>query len=825
MKASFLSGVARDLQYALRALRNSPGFTVVSVLTLAICIGATTAVFTNIRSVLLNTPAYPEPDALVLLGETRPDTPGYSGAISQPNYLDWVNLNTVFERMAAVTGGSVTLSDGTREPIYVQGRNVSASYFDVLGIRAALGRTFRPEEDHPANNRVVVLSHRLWASHFGSDPSAIGRQVSLDGEPYVVIGVMPSGTGVDLLDPELWTPRDLGREAGDSSRGRRDLNKAVARLKEGATLEQARSQMNEIGRRLAERYPESNRGWGVSVRSWPRAVDQTFEQSLYLLFAAAVALFMIGCVNLANLALVRGVARSRELAIRLALGARRGELVRQLFVESLMIATAGCLTGLLLGYFFVSAITAVLPFTGVFKVVPSETIIAVDGSAWLFGCLICGIGSLAFGLVPALRSTQSLVAGSIRERGASTGLDSTRYRRNLVVAQVALAFGLLMISGLLIRSFASLQDHLIAGVDSPTNVLTAGIPIPSQRFHDPQGLNAYVARIREQVSLIPGVQDVAVSEGVPPEGTPFLRSFQIPNQPTRERARRPACGFNTVTPSYFRAIGLQILMGRSLTEADRRETPPVVVINETFARTYFAETNPVGQRLIMSGRSIGTGSPQEDESWEVVGVVENEGLSPWTRAPQALIYASREQVISDLVMLVVRARVNPISLQDSIHKTISSLEPEQAVANVRLLDDQKTDYVASDRLRSLVCSLFAAIAMALAALGLYGVLAYTVVQRQHELAIRSAIGASPANVMTIVMQEGMQMTSYGLALGIGGTFLVARVMTSVLFGIQPFDVVTLVAVTILVCGTALVACLIPARRAARIHPLAALRNE
>ena len=775
------------------------------------------------------TPPYADPDRLVLLGETRPDTPGYSGAISAPNYLDWVEQNTVFEQMAAVTGGGGTLSDAIREPVYVRGRTVSASYFDVFGMRAVLGRTFAPSEDHSTRNNVVVLSHRLWVSQFGSDPAVIGTPVRLDREVHTVIGVMPAGSGVDLLDPELWTPRDLGHEGGAmtvggaTSRNRRDLNRAVARLKRGVTIEQARSQMDEIGRRLAQAYPESNRGWGVSVQAWPRPVSAGFEQSLYLLFAAAAIVFLIGCVNLANLALVRGAARSRELAIRLALGAGRAELVRQLLMESLVIAIAGGVGGLFVGHATVSAMSVAVPSADVSRVIPAETMITIDAGVWLFALAISAFSAFAFGLGPAIRSTASLVAGSIRERGADNRASrpQPRLRRGLIVAEVALAFALVTTAGLLVKSVYSLQQQIAAGVDS-TNVLTAGIPIPSRRFDDPHALNAYVDRIGDRIQSIPGVRDVAFAEGVPPEGTPFLRSFQIADQPLLERARRPASGFNTVSPSYFRAVGLRMLSGRALAGQDREGTPPVVVINETFARTYFLDINPLGQRLLMNA---GAANPMRDLAWEVVGIVENEGLSPWTRAPQALIYGAREQNASDQVALVVRAVVDPTALQISIRKAVSAIDPDQALADMRSLDQQKADYVAPDRLRSLLLSAFAGIAVALAAIGLYGMLAYSVVQRRHEIGIRSALGASTANIVALIVREGMGITAMGIALGIVGSFLASRLLMTVVFGVAPFDSETMTVVAVILGVIALAACYIPARRAARVDPLVALRHE
>lgn len=585
-----MGGILQDLRCAIRSLLKAPAFSVVAVLTLALGIGANAAIFTVIRAVLLKSPPYADADRLVLLGEKRPDASNYGGAISAPNYLDWVRRNTVFEQMAAVTGGGVTLSGGTTEPVYVDGRTVSASYFDVFGMRAAVGRTFAPDEDQPAEAHVVILSHRLWASQFGSDSAVIGKPVRLDGELYTVIGVMPAGAGVDLLDPELWTPRDLGREGGAltsdrrTDRGRRDLNRAVAKLKRGVTLEHARMQMDTIAARLAQAYPESNKGWGVQVQAWPRPISEDFERSLYLLLAAVGLMLLIGCVNVANLALARGTARAGEMAIRAALGATRGRLVRQLLTENVVIAIGGGLSALIIAYAVLMTMTAAIPSTGISKAVPSETTMSMDAPVWLLALMVSVLSGVAFGLGPSLRATRTALAGSIKERGGPGvigGRAHQRLRQNLVIAEVALAFVLMITAGLLIQGFVTLQERSGTGFDS-TNVLTARLPIPSTRFDDPKALNAYLDHIADRVQAVPGIRDVGFAEGAPTQGTPFGRSFQRADQPPLERAQRPVSAFKTVSPSYFRAVGLRILKGRALTDRDREGAPFVVVINETF---------------------------------------------------------------------------------------------------------------------------------------------------------------------------------------------------------------------------------------------------
>ena len=827
-----MTGIVQDVRYAVRSLLSAPAFTAVAVLTLAICIGGNAAVFSAIRAVLLKPPPYADPERLVLLGETRPGTPGYSGAISAPNFLDWAQQNTVFEGMAAITGGVVTLSGGDREPVHVSGRTVSASYFDVFQMRAALGRTFAPDEGRATKSNVVVLSHRLWVSQFSSDPHVIGKAVRLDGKPFTVIGVMPSASGVDLLDPELWTPRDLGRDGppwaldGLTFRDRHDLNRAVARLKPGVTIEQARTQMETIADRLAHAYPESNKGWGVKMEAWPRPVTDEFRQSLYVLFAAVAAVFVIGCLNLANLALARAAAKSHEVAIRSALGAGRGRLVREGLTESLVIAFTGGLAGLVVGYFVQAAIVTALPSDGVFTAVPSETTITMDAAVWLFALVISIVSAFAFGLGPALRSTGSVSAWTIKERGADSKATRVpqRLRSSLVVAEVALAFVLVTTAGLLMRSFFSLQHRMVTGVDS-TNVLTARFPIALGQFDNSETLNQYLEQTVNTIQSLPGIRDVAFAEGVPPEGPPFLRSFQRSDEPSIERAKRPISAFNIVSPSYFRALGIRILAGRELAEGDRSGTGPVVVINETFARTYFQGVNPIGKHLLMSARSTTGPMLTSEPAWEVVGVAADEGLSPWTRLPEPLIYGAREQNPSDELVLIVRGSIDPAHFRASIRKAVSAMNDDQALGEMRSLDQLKANYVAPDRLRSILLVVFATVAVALAAIGLYGVLAYTMVQRRHEIGIRSALGASAAAIVALVVREGMAMTAWGMALGLICSVAVSRLLSKVLFGIAPFDSATTTAVTVLLGVVALAACCIPAYRAARVDSLVALRYE
>jgi putative ABC transport system permease protein len=817
-----LDEVGQDVRYAMRSLARNPAFAFVTVLTLAIGVGANTAIFSVIRAVLLAPPLY-RSEGLVRLGERPPQSTNQSVAISGPTFGDWAEQNRVFSAIAAVTGGGMTLSGIGPAPIYIEARTVSASYFDVFGLRPLLGRTFAPGEEEPDKRQVVVISHTLWLSQFGSNPDVIGTRVRLDGEPYTVIGVMPPGAAVEVFDPAAWVPRDMSRggvfaAGGPPQRDVRDLRWVAARLRPGVTVEKARREMDAVGDRLAQAYPDTNKGWGVSVEPWPRPLGRNFAQSLYLLFGAVGLVLAIGCVNIASLSLARTAAGASEVATRTALGAGRGRLIRQFLTEHLVIATIGGAFGLMVSVALLHVLTAGIPSSGAFRAVPSALEVNIDGSVWLFAFGLSALCGIVSGLGPAIGAAVGPLAPTIK-RGAP-GLINGRWPRGvracLGIVEVALAFVLLAGALRLIESFVGLQQRIGVGFDS-NNVITARLPIPPTRFAQPDTLNAHLDRIVERVQVVPGVQDVALAEGLPTQGAPFGRAFQIADQPRLPAALRPGEPFKTVSASYFRTLRLQVRAGRALTERDRRGSPLAIVVNETFARRYFADADPIGKRLWMEPY-------RPEDVWEVVGVVADEGLS-WQGEPEAMAYASREQHPSDYLALVVRGSIDPIHLREPLHRAISSVDADQALTDVRLLNDLKGDFMASDRLRSILLSSFAAVAVSLAAIGLYGSLAYLVAQRQREIGIRAALGASGADLVALIMRHGIVVTGWGVAIGVAGTLMVHRLVSIAAFSGAPGGVVTILTVVGIVSAVAMTACFIPARRAAQIDPLVALRAD
>ena len=811
--------VLQDLRYGLRTLMQSPGFTIVAVLTLAIGIGANTAIFSFVDGVLLKPLPYADPDRILRVLEKPPG--GGRNGISTLNYLDWQKENTVFEYMAAQTGGSVTLT-GIHEPVQLRGSLISPHYFDIFGIKPVLGRTFAADEDQPGKNQVAILSHRLWETQFGSDPSVIGRSILLDSEPTVVIGVLPAGGAFDRAFAQIWRPLSFTSRPENMTRNFHWFG-SFALLKRDVTLEQARAQMDTIGARIARDYPDSNKGWGVMVERFSETiVGKQMRQSLYVLLAAVGMVLLIGCANLANLTLARATAREREVAIRASLGAGRWRLMRQFLTENVLLSVSGGALGLAVGYLTMAALKiAVPPFS-----FPREANITIDERVLAFTFVLSILTGIVFGLAPAIQATRPDLTGSMKEggRGTSSGAARQRLRGALVVVEVALAFVLLTGAGLLIRSFFQMQQ-VDPGFDS-TNVITAGLPIPDKRFPDPAQLNTYLRQIMTNVGSLPGVRDVAVTSALPMQGWGYGMPFQIANQPLVDRANRKACFFKMVSPSYFRTLAMRIRKGRSLSDRDVKGSPPVTVINETMARKYFPKEDPIGKRILVQEIVPGKTRLGPEVPWEIVGVMADETVSSLDdKTDNPGMYVTNEQSPVYFQALLVRAAMDPSLLKPAILKAIHELNKDQPLTDLKTLEQIKTESLASNRLRSMLLAIFATVAVLLSAIGIYGVISYSVVQRTHELGIRAALGASTVNILALVLRAGMLMTGIGLGLGLAGALGLSRLLHTLLFGVGERDPVTIATVAAILSVVALLACYIPAYRATRVDPLIALRYE
>lgn len=807
----------QDLRYGLRTLRKSPGFTAVALATLAIGIGANTAIFSFVDGVLLKPLPYAEPDRIVRVLEKPPG--GGRNGISTLNYLDWQKDNTVFDYMAAQTGGSTTLT-GNGEPVQLRASQVSPHYFDIFGVQAVLGRTFAGDEDHPGKDRVAVLSHALWVTRFGADPHIAGKTILLDGEPNTVIGVLPAGGVFDRAFNQLWRP--LVFQPSNMTRNFHWFG-SYAKLKRGVTIEKARAQMDAIGARIAHDYPDSNKGWGVNVERYADTlVGDQERQSLYVLLAAVGMVLLIGCANLANLTLARGTAREREVAIRASLGAGRWRLVRQFLTENVFLSVCGGLLGVGVGYATMAGLKAAMPpFT-----LPREVNVTMDGRVLLFALLLSVASGLLFGLAPALHATRLDLAGSMKEgsRGSSGGGARQRVRGALVVAEVALAFVLLTGAGLLIRSFFAMQNVDI-GFDA-TNVITAGLPIADKRFPDPDRLNAYLRQIEDRVGALPAVRGVALTSALPMQGWGYGMPFQIADRPMVDRANRRACFFKMVSPSYFAVLSMRLRQGRALDDRDGRGAPPVTVINQTMVRKYFPNEQPLEKRILIQEIVPGKTQLGPEIAWEVVGVVADENVGGLgDKGDNPGVYVTNLQSPVYFQSLVVRTAINPSTLQQAIGKAVHEIDKDQTLTDVRTLEQIEADSVATGRLQSLMFTVFAVIAVLLSAIGIYGVISYSVVERTHEIGIRAALGATTGDVLRLILRGGMLMSGLGLLLGFGGALGLTRLLEALLFGVGSRDPVTIAAVAAILAGVAMLACYLPARRASRVDPMVALRYE
>lgn len=808
-----------DVRYALRGFVANPGITVVALLMLAIGIGASTAIVSAVNAVLLKPPAYPTADRLVAMWERRPT--GERNAITTRSYLAYTGESSVFERAAPTVGpfGGVTLTDG-EQPVWLRAFRVGASYFDMLGASATLGRTFVADDDLPGRNRVVVLSHALWTSQFGSDPTLIGRPIQLDKEAYTVVGVMPPNSPFDRSWVQLWLPQVLGPDHVN----RTDhwmfsfTGGALALLKPGVTLERARAELDAVSARLAATYPDTNRGWGVDIESYGTAiVGDDLRQSLYLLLGAVGCVLLLACVNLAHVLTTRGMAREGELAIRAALGAGRGRIVRQFLTEAVVLSVSGGLMGVALAYGALQVVIAALPrYT-----VPAESVIAIDVRVLVFAATLSVAVGIACGVLPAIWATRRERMSMGAHHRASAPLQRRQVLSALIISEVALAMVLLVGAGLLVRSFLNMRED-DGGITS-SNLLTAYVPVRDTRVSSPEQLTIYFRRIADAIQSVPGVDAVAVTDGLPFRGAMRAPFFQIVGHPSVDRSRRPVVMLKAVSGAYFGTLGLRVRKGRALGEQDRAGSAYVVVINETMARRYFSDEDPLGQHLLMQETRPGT---DDEIPWEVVGVIADERIMPFSdKRDYAVAYVPVEQSPTPMVGVVVHTALDPVRAEAAVRHAVFTVNKDQPLIGVGTMEQLKSGSMESDRLRFVFLSVFATVAVLLAAIGLYGMVSYAVERRTHEIGIRSALGGTPRQLVGLMLRHGLVLTAAGLLVGALGAFGLARLLTTLLFGVAASDPTTIVGATSILTGVAAIACYVPARQLTKVDPLIALRRE
>ena len=816
-RGHFFSDLRDDLRYGLRQLLHSPGFTAVAIATLALGVGVNAAIFSLVNAVLLKPLPYPRPEQIVSVSERLPG--GANNLISTMNFLDWERQNRCFQFLSAIAADTVTLT-GSDHPEELKVYRVSTSYFKVLGVDAGLGRTFGKTENEAGNDLEAVLSNRIWLTRFGGDPGVIGRKIMLDAQNYTIVGVLPANVALDRGWAALWLP--LAFSPANRTRNYHWLS-AIARLDPGVTLTQARGQMDAIEARIAALYPDSNKGWGVTVDPYiDQVVQPELRRSLWVLLAAVGAVLLIACANIANLTLARGSKREQEIAIRFALGASRFRLIRQLLTESIILGLLGGVAGFALGNGFLRGMKLGLPS----DMLPAHANIRMDSGVLLFTMGMGILTGILFGLMPAISGTRPDLARPLKESGRTTaGLALRHMRTALVIAEVARSFVLLAGAGLLIRSFNRLAS-LDPGVDT-TNVLAMDLP-PLAQFTNSTALTNYLRDVALKIESVPGVRSAAITDKPPMEGYANGAPFLIEGREQLPYARRPVCGFKVVGPSYFDTVGMKLLRGRSLAESDLAGAAPVTVINETMAKTYFQGEDPIGKRILIRQLVFGQAARGQEIPWTVVGIIKDEKVGgKFFRFGQdfPVVYVTFYQSPYARNSVVVRAAMDPLLLSRSIEQAIWQVNKSQAVANIETLEEIKSQSVAPARLRTALLAIFAGIALLLAAVGIYGVVSYSVAQRAHEMAIRSALGASRADLLHLVVGKTMLIVLTGLALGVAAALALTRVLASLLYESGPADRLMWVAAAALLASVALLACYFPARRAARLDPIAVLRAE
>ena len=807
----------QDVRFGVRMLLKKPVFTAVAVLALALGAGANTAIFSVVNGVLLRPLPYKDPEKLVRLGEWSKQVPGMS--ISYPNFKDWRERNRVFDGLAATRFDSYNLTGGD-EPERLQGRNVSYNFFDVLGIVPAVGRGFRADEDRAGAPRVCMMSYGLWQRRFGGDSKIVGKPLALNGESYTVVGVLPQdyrfGSPTDVFVP-------IGLEEDGENLRPRDNHPGIyayARLKDGVSFEQAETEMKAIAARLAEEYPETNTGNGVTLTPLNEFFVAGLRTSLLVLLAAVGCVLLIACANVANLLLARAATRSREMAVRKAMGATRWRIVRQLLTESLMLALAGGVAGLLLAMWGVDVLRRASS-----DLLPTTADVSLDRNVLFFTFGISLLTGVLFGLAPALQASKSDLSESLKEGGRSgaDGAARNRVRSLLVVAEVALSLVLLVGSGLLVRSFLLLRET-DTGFQQD-NLLTLQLSYRVGKDEGQKAINFFRA-VEEKVRALPGVRSVAVSNGVPLLGA-SESGFKIKGRPPAEPGKMPLAVSFWTTPGHLDALGIRLLRGRFIDEHDTEGAQPVVVIDEEFERLYFNGEDPVGQHF--------EGDPKNGmPDYLIVGVVghvKNYGLD--SPGPvQAEMYRSRAQVpvkfqplLAGGVTLLVRTFQEPESLTASVRRAVQEVDPNQPVYNVQTMEKVVSDSIATQKLSMMLFIIFAVVAVVLAAVGIYGVMSYAVAQRTHEIGVRMALGAQGGDVLRMVVRQGMVLVLSGVGVGLLGAAALTRLMSSLLYGVSATDPLTFAGVPVLLFAIALLACLVPARRATKVDPMEALRYE
>jgi putative ABC transport system permease protein len=811
-----MRNLLKDVRYGLRMLAKAPGFTAVAVLAVALGVAANTAIFSVINAVLLEPLPYKEPGRLVELWEMNRPRDARQNVLSPANLIDWKEQSDVFEDVAAFLDDRGNLTGGG-EPYEVVVQHVTPNLFQMLGVEPIKGRGFAPEDAAPGAARVVVLSHGLWQRRFGGDPAIVGKTFSISGTPVTVVGVMPArfqwfirkGSRT-AAPPEMWSPFALT----DQYRKRQGrYMSAVARLKPGVTRERAEAELNHLAARLEEQYPEFNKGWGAEVVSLRDQFAGPIKPVLWVLLGAVGFLLLIACANVANLLLARGASRQKEIAIRTALGAGRWRVVRQLLTESLLLAFVGGGLGLLLAWWGVELLLALSP-RDVLDLGGVSLNLPVLG--FTFGVsLLTGV---VFGIVPAFEASRVSTSESLKEgaKGTTAGKRGGRLRGAFVVAEIALALVLLVGAGLMLKSFARLRS-VDPGFE-PDNLLTMRVSLPEKRYKEDAQVIAFCRQAAERLAAIPGVTAAGAINYLPFAGPGAATDFKIVGRPEPLPGDEPDTDVRVTDENYFRAMGIPVLRGRMYTAQEATQMRSVAVVSESFANKYFPGEEALGQRLVVDMKD-------DPEPTEIVGVVGDVKLHALDEEPRPTVYWPHAELVYSSMTFVMRAKGDPAALGPAARAAIQSIDSDQPVADMRPMNQLLAESVTRARFGATLLGVFAAVALVLAGVGVYGVMSYAVAQRTHEIGVRVALGAQAGDVLRLVVGHGMALAGAGLAAGVLGALALTRLLSSLLFEVSTTDLGTYATLTGFLLLVALLACLVPARRATKVDPMVALRYE
>jgi predicted permease len=798
-----------DARYAIRLLIKRPGFATVAILTLALGIGATTAIFTVVYAVLLRPLPFRDADRLAHVRINGPDSGGL--VLPDTDFLAWRSQNQTADAIAVFDNASATLTGGDGPAERVPGSKVTDRFFDVLGARPLLGRVFQEGDDKPGSVKTAVLSHALWMRRYHGDPSIVGRTIPVSAEPHIVIGVMPADFTDHRGDKEIW--RILTMEQ-PRRRGPFYLS-AIARLKPGVSIAELRANLAVVTAGLKRQNPGPEH-WTLDAVSLQEAVVGDVRRILYVLLGAVGCLLLIATANVANLLLARAASREREMAVRGALGAARGRIIRQLMTESVVLGVVSGLAGVVLAFWGTRALIGLAP-----EGIPRLGEVSMSTPIFLFALSVASLCGLIFSVAPAIRASHTPLVETLKEGGRLAGASHRRVQRSLVVAEIALALMLSVGAGLMVRSFVALQ-HVSPGFE-PSHLLTFRLSLPPAQYANGEAQRGFFSRLLQRLEALPGVQAAGLTISLPPYLLAMTDNFTVEGQVVPPNQSAPLGPLVFVNETYFSTLGAPLLRGRFFSERDDDKAPEVVMINETLANQYFPGVDPVGRRLKNGGpeRPIGP-----NNKWQtIVGVVGDINYSGLDAPPEPVVYYAFRQATTNNQYVAVRTSMNPRSLEPAVKSVVADLDKDLPIVNLRTMDELMTEAVAPPRFRTILVSMFAVVGVLLAAIGIYGVMAYAVTERTHELGVRIALGANRGDVLRIVLGEAAWLAGWGVVLGVAGAFGATRLIQTLLFGVTPTDTLTFAAIAMLLTATAFVASYIPARRATRVDPMVALRYE